>query len=106
MISLTILKGKAKDKEQSEINLSEFIDVKGLKANGNRLSQFEIVKVELLAPLVTEEEEVDEEENDNDDATESNEKPTNENGTAKKIDFEITNPEDTDLEDDTQLGLF
>ncbi|MNE56263.1 DNA topoisomerase IV subunit A [compost metagenome] len=106
MISLTVLKGRAKEKEQSEINLSEFIDVKGLKANGNRLSQFEIVQVELLAPIVSDEEEEGEESSDSD-ATESNDEATNDIQTpSKKIEFEITNPDDTDLEDDGQYGLF
>lgn len=105
MISLTVLKGRAKEKEQSEINLSEFIDVKGLKANGNRLSQFEIVQVELLAPIVSEEE--GEEENSDDDATESHDEATNEiQAPSKKIELEITNPDDIDLEDDGQYGLF
>ncbi|POY36665.1 DNA topoisomerase IV [Solitalea longa] len=102
-IALTVLKGKAKDQELSEINLTEFIDIKGLKANGNRLSQFEIAKVELLEPIEEEEAEVAEEE---DNGSEIEASSTDEAGPSKKIDFEITNPEDTDLEDDGQGKLF
>ena len=47
-IELTIVKGKAKEKEVSELTLDEIIDVKGWKANGNRLSQHTVKKVKLL----------------------------------------------------------
>src|SRR3546814_3258309 len=36
---VTILKGKSKISETFELNLAEFIDVKGLKAMGNRRSE-------------------------------------------------------------------
>ncbi|MCO4292501.1 DNA gyrase/topoisomerase IV subunit A [Solitalea sp. MAHUQ-68] len=102
-IALTVLKGKAKDQELSEINLTEFIDIKGLKANGNRLSQFEIAKVELLEPVEEEETDVAEDNNNGSDTETSS---TDEATPSKKIDLEITNPEDTDLEDDGQGKLF
>jgi topoisomerase-4 subunit A len=47
-IELTVVKGKAKEKEISEVNLDEIIEVKGWKANGNRLSQHTVKKVKLL----------------------------------------------------------
>ncbi|SMO32483.1 DNA gyrase/topoisomerase IV subunit A [Solitalea koreensis] len=109
IVNLTVLKGKAKDKETSEINLAEFIDVKGLKANGNRLSQFEIHSVELI------EQEEEETENSNHDSEESTNDSDNTNESSnestektitKNVDFEITNPDDVDLEDDGQITMF
>ena len=49
-IELTVEKGKGKGKtkEVSEHQLDELIDVKGWKANGNRLSSFRIKKIKLL----------------------------------------------------------
>lgn len=47
-IELTVVKGKAKEKEISELYLDEIIDVKGWKANGNRLSHYTVKKVKLL----------------------------------------------------------
>ncbi len=131
------LKGKTRIPETSEVNLSEIIDVKGMKAQGNRLSQHEIKKVELLASTdakedvpvqdIMEDKEMDEiaqeeiaEDSVDEDLSElSVEKsailPTEEKKTesppeiqqpAKKIDFEITNPDDVDIDDKGQLGLF
>ncbi len=50
-IELTVVKGKAKEKEISEIYLDEIIDVKGWKAIGNRLSHNTVKKVKLLDEL-------------------------------------------------------
>jgi topoisomerase-4 subunit A len=47
-IELTVVKGKAKEKEVAEVSLDEIIEVKGWKANGNRLSQHTVKKVRLL----------------------------------------------------------
>lgn len=48
-IELTI--GRGANKEVSEISLVSIIDVKGWKANGNKLSSDKAVKVKLLSPL-------------------------------------------------------
>ena len=48
LIEMQIVKGKAKLKEDWQISLDEFIDVKGWKAIGNKLSQDEVKKVTLL----------------------------------------------------------
>ena len=48
VIELTVVKGKSKEKEVTEENLDELIDVKGWKANGNKLSQYKVQKVKLL----------------------------------------------------------
>jgi topoisomerase IV subunit A len=117
--------------------------VKGMKAMGNRLSQHEVKKVELMAeeeleeipgvspgtvPVVFAEPDdpvqymatpgsllaagMDEPEGETRDEKEDEqviEDPVPEKeGTkpAKKIEFEITNPDDVDIDDKGQLGLF
>jgi topoisomerase-4 subunit A len=150
VVSVVQLKGKEQTPETIEINLSEVIDVKGMKAMGNRLSQLPIKSVELMAeiePPVEEiitdvednetgaEEEIitDEKADDADDTDgdvevgndEPDDKPVPPTPKAsveakeeksvqsppqsvqsKKIDFEITNPDDIDIDDKGQLGLF
>jgi topoisomerase IV subunit A len=66
------------------VNIDDFIDVKGFKAQGNRLSQNDVVKIKAIEPV----EEVIEEQEENN----------------APVDFEVTNP--TDLKDEQQLGLF
>jgi topoisomerase IV subunit A len=51
-IELTVIKGKAKEKDVSRVKLDELIDVKGWKANGNRLSNYKIRKVTLVENTV------------------------------------------------------
>ena len=60
-IEIEVLKGKAKEKIQMTINLIEFIDVKGWKSLGNRLTQYEfkgkwkdLTKYEILEDKVEE----------------------------------------------------
>jgi topoisomerase-4 subunit A len=162
VVKVVLLKGKSAVAETMEINLADAIDVKGMKAQGNRLSPHEIKKIELIAeeePEVTEEEVavvVEDEEVAGDDAKEevaeavadeeeevvaiAEKKPEPEAPKApepvvekpaappvaekpapkpvaekapepevkpvKKIDFEITNPDDVEIDDKGQLGLF
>lgn len=97
VIQLEILKGKSQIEETLEVNLSELIDVKGMKAQGNRLSLHTISKINTDGVIETEEDEtfVDiSEKNEN----EKNEKPS--------IDLEITNPEDVQIDNNGQIGLF
>lgn len=168
-IKLEVLKGKTKTSEISELDLSEIIDVKGMKAMGNRLSPHEVKEFGLLAselegageiildePVFAEPEvpgrhtatpvssqardidiselnndpetnsktdeseestkenikgNVDLTDNSGENKTEGAEVKNNTNATeeakpAKKIDFEITNPDDVDIDDKGQLGLF
>lgn len=49
VIELTVLKGRKKESVKEIIHCAEFIDIKGWKSQGNRLSNFEIEKVKLLA---------------------------------------------------------
>ena len=49
-IEVEILKGKSKEKDTELLQLNEFIDVKGWKAIGNKLSQHTVKKVKLIEP--------------------------------------------------------
>ncbi|CAH0252579.1 MULTISPECIES: DNA gyrase/topoisomerase IV subunit A [unclassified Pedobacter] len=191
-IIVDVLKGKTQIPETLDLTLAELIDVKGLKANGNRLSPHDVQKVVLEEPEIeieaVEEATIDEEEGAEEalDEVVTNEKaianeetvtepevpeevidkpvvaqpkpkferkeepqevpvvkpekpevkekpvtvekplvekskpeaepvkkevktgdkPEAEEKPAKKIDFEITNPDDIDIDDKGQLGLF
>ncbi len=124
VVKIEALKGKTQIHDETEVDLSEAIDVKGIKAQGNRLSPHDIQKVTLLTEEEKDEEEqqqldeeiedtLDTEENESEEnePEESAEEPVTEKPKfvsefkqTKKVDFEITNPED--LEDTGQLGLF
>jgi topoisomerase-4 subunit A len=175
IVKVEQLKGKEQTPETIEIDLSGLIDVKGMKAMGNRLSQQTVKSVELLAEIVNEEEVSPEPEDEGADETEIinevvvddtpeepakqpeiKEKPKPMAPTVKpadkpaevkaelgkladktvgppepeksvestptesvesssnksveppikKIDFEITNPDDIDIDEKGQLGLF
>ncbi len=164
IVKVDQLKGAAKAQETVELNLADLIDVKGMKAMGNRLSVHTVQSVVLETEhddaedvpdptpeavadteiLITPEDktatdeapnpeqevndtEVAEEdeaaignnpekpgktqknpENTPTDFAEKSEKTTDEPAEAqpKKIDFEITNPDDIDIDDKGQLGLF
>lgn len=144
MIQVDQLKGKTETPETVEVGLAEMIDVKGMKAMGNRLSQHVVKSVTLLAePEAEETEEVvaidegleEQPEESNGESEESTEAepaksddqsvkspaPESEESQKeksvesenksvesppKKIDFEITNPDDIDMDDNGQLGLF
>ncbi|MFB0498417.1 topoisomerase-4 subunit A [Mucilaginibacter sp. OAE612] len=125
VISMTHLKGKDQTPETLELNLADVIDVKGMKAMGNRLSQHPVKSVELISDGInqaTETTETDINEVATLASTDTNEDEpvvSQEDGPAtpanqseespkppKKIDFEITNPDDIDMDDQGQLGLF
>ncbi|RKD18947.1 DNA topoisomerase IV [Pelobium manganitolerans] len=146
VVKVEALKGKSQILDEQEIDLSEVIDVKGMKAQGNKLSPHDVQQVILISEENDEQEEelpessdVDEEDNSDDgpgktasveasvtkdtedtagakdNSTTSNnaeesvkEKPvfTSNPKPVKKVDFEITNPDDIKLDDKGQLGLF
>lgn len=164
VVKIELLKGKEQTPETLEVDLSSVIDVKGMKAMGNRLSQQVVKSVELIAEIEAEEEvqAVTEEEptGETDVVTETadetpdtpaeketveeapvkpqplaaikpeppaaieeeqvpvpdkpTEKPADQPVVppaapappTKKIDFEITNPDDIEIDDKGQLGLF
>lgn len=124
IVRVEALKGKTQIHDETDIDLSEAIDVKGIKAQGNRLSPHDIQKVTLLTEEEKDEEEqqqvdeeteeplgIEESELEENELQENAEEPVvekpkfvSEFKQTKKVDFEITNPED--LEDTGQLGLF
>lgn len=136
LVQIVQLRGKEQTPETIEVNLADLIDVKGMKAMGNRLSQLPIKSVELIVTedVVEEpEEEVTEAESDETVNTEEETtttvdeiepadsqeaesvKPKAEpveppakpaQSPPKKVDFEITNPDDIDIDDKGQIGLF
>ncbi|MDB5286686.1 MAG: topoisomerase, partial [Mucilaginibacter sp.] len=142
VVKIEQLKGKALVPEMAELNLTDLIDVKGMKAMGNRLSVHQIKSVELIAehddaedvpdpaPDTVEETEIiitseDKQVADTEPAvttqltantvvedkpvepTESVKSPDiSVESPKKKVDFEITNPDDIDMDDGGQLGLF
>jgi topoisomerase-4 subunit A len=69
-IQFTKVKGSRKDPEQ--INLEEFIDVKGLKAMGNRLTKDKVLDIVALDPLPYEEEVEEEEQEEEEDKGKAN----------------------------------
>jgi topoisomerase IV subunit A len=164
VVKIDQLKGKTQIPETIEVNLAELIDVKGMKAMGNRVSQHTVQTITLLQSEEPEEEivvvsetvadeagdgvaeaisieetepsaEIEEEtieppkaesvkspeksvESPKIESVESPAKPvesseksmespkTEEPVQHKKVDFEITNPDDIDIDDKGQLGLF
>jgi topoisomerase-4 subunit A len=136
LVQIVQLRGKEQTPETIEVNLADLIDVKGMKAMGNRLSQLPIKSVELIVTEdVVEEPEEEVTEAESDDAVNTEEetttaadeiepadsqeaesvKPKDEpveppakpaQSPPKKVDFEITNPGDIDIDDKGQIGLF
>ncbi|WP_257668506.1 DNA gyrase/topoisomerase IV subunit A [Parapedobacter tibetensis] len=158
-VHVDLQKGKSQNLDATEQNLADIIDVKGMKAQGNRLSPHEVKKVTLIAaedelspgeiqstPPETEqgaensldtdmeskttpaqEEAVEEEpkeaveppptvtepppsidhaDDDQPSAPEKDkEEPTNQKQQSD-VDFEITNPDDIQIDDNGQIGLF
>jgi topoisomerase-4 subunit A len=139
IVKVEQLKGKIETSETAEIDLSGLIDVKGMKAMGNRLSQHTVKSIELIAEInpASEEPEPDIEPEESSEPSEESavepEELPKESGKSeeeavkpkdqsvespgkseeseeehphKKVDFEITNPDDIDMDDKGQLGLF
>ncbi len=114
VVKVEQLKGKTQVAEATELNLADLIDVKGMKAMGNRLSAHTVQSVELIAEH-DDEEDVPDPAPDSVEETEIIEKPEEktvadtppaEGKANKAVDFEITNPDDIDMDDSGQLGLF
>ena len=79
MVQLTFTKQKdGKQRGNEQVNLSEFISVKGYKALGNRLSQNKIKNIDLLEPLEEIVEEGEVEDVEMDDIIEKDTSETNE----------------------------
>lgn len=98
VVKLDILKGKSQTPETLEQSLNELIDIKGIKAQGNRLSFHNVQSVSLLTT-------------DIDKAQLAKAEQTKVAGSSKsqdsgEISLEITNPDDVQIDDDGQMGLF
>ncbi len=122
VVSLDILKGKSQTHEHLEQELNEIVDVKGMKAQGNRLSFHTVQKIKLLSEekdlsISAEPEEkeiietaspiVEEKEIKTDKPVSEPEKPKETKSAAPEdIPFEITNPDDIQIDNNGQLGLF
>ncbi len=128
VIKLDVLKGKSLTPETTEVNLADMIDVKGMKAQGNKLSQHEVKSIELIAehddeedvpdavPETSRKEAVKADKPDSEAEMEINTEDESdalakaatepEKPSSKNVDFEITNPDDVDIDDKGQLGLF
>src|SRR5690606_32023506 len=105
LVKVEITKGKSKFAESYEENLAEFIDVKGMRAQGNRLSSHDVVAIELLSSK-EEEEEADDTPVPDENTDTSPELKEEEAKIKPPITLEITNPEDVEIDDKGQIGLF
>ena len=89
LVKLNILKGKSKEPEELELNLAEFIDIKNMKALGNRLSHHEVQAVVLIGAR-----------------EEALDADIINAGNTESPALEITNPGEIELDEGGQLGLF
>lgn len=138
IVRVNILKGKTQTPETLEQSLNEVIDVKGMRAQGNRLSFHTVKKVKLitenidLAAVSTESAPIDESSTTATETTETEAPATTEpvvdstlapegkesqaqdaptkvedkTAPADDVSFEITNPDDVNLDDSGQTSLF
>jgi topoisomerase-4 subunit A len=128
VVKVMQLKGKELTPETVEVDLAALIDVKGMKAMGNRLVQLPVKSVELVAVNEADQDAAAEEIVDAEDGSEESdavveeqpddapiaEKPAGKPAEPetkpvpppKQVDFEITNPDDIEMDDNGQLGLF
>lgn len=111
-IELEILKGKSQVEEKNTINLTDLIDIKGMKALGNRLSLHIIKNITLIKSSEPEEElnpilDTDQS-SKHSETIQNSEAYLSQKSTEfqKPIDLEITNPDDVKIDDKGQLGLF
>src|SRR5690606_4672727 len=120
VVRVDLLKGKNQTPETLEQPLNEIIDVKGMRAQGNRLSFHTVKKVKLITEEVdltrspadnTEKEiigeELKQESADNETTALKNEETTvTQDKPSDSVSFEITNPDDINLDDSGQTSLF
>ncbi|UIR56584.1 DNA gyrase/topoisomerase IV subunit A [Sphingobacterium sp. SRCM116780] len=109
VVHLDLLKGKSQTEESLDQPLNEIIDVKGIKAQGNRLSFHTVKNVKLITDemdltlTATKVEEPVKEIEESTDESEKREEPTKE---KEDIKLEITNPDDIQIDDSGQIELF
>jgi len=91
LVQIDQLKGKSQVQETIEQATNELIDVKKIKAQGNRLSFHNVQKISALTQEI--------------DFTQQVEDQKDKNNTTE-IKLEITNPDDVQATDSGQIGLF
>lgn len=150
LIKVDVLKGKSQTPDSIELNLTDIVDVKGLRAQGNRLTPHEVKHIFLLTeedplspslgekteptddevveenPAITATVKTEPETKNNrpasDKLAEEAQAPPNDTKRGPKqpqkteeatsptkrpaVDFEITNPDDIQIDDKGQMGLF
>ena len=133
IVRVNLLKGKTQTPETLEQSLNEIIDVKGMRAQGNRLSFHTVKKVKLISEEIDLTEKPEEQagnevrpqventekeiamEPQKQDTTDDNDKVSMEkveenvivqDNENDEISLEITNPEDVNLDDSGQTSLF
>ncbi|NGM63745.1 DNA gyrase/topoisomerase IV subunit A [Sphingobacterium sp. SGR-19] len=131
IVRVDLLKGKTQTPETLEQPLNEVIDVKGMRAQGNRLSFHTVKKIKLITEEVdltnkkeqqtdkdiladtdnpekgTTEEVLKQESDDQKVAVEKSEETIAvQDNRSDDISFEITNPDDINLDDSGQTSLF
>jgi len=118
LVKLDLLKGKSQVEETIEQPLNEIIDIKGYKAQGNRLSFHTVKYISVLSQDIdftrteetadaaaSPETESPTQTNTEDTSADAEESPkaAEENNAIK---LEITNPDDIHIDDKGQMGLF
>ncbi|NGM61236.1 DNA gyrase/topoisomerase IV subunit A [Sphingobacterium sp. SGG-5] len=97
IVKIDQLKGKSQTPETIEQPLNELIDVKKIKAQGNRLSFHNVQQVTLMT------EEIDLAKIE---TTQEEAPVVKMEAESAPVSFEITNPEDVQIDNDGQMGLF
>ncbi|MBD1432458.1 DNA gyrase/topoisomerase IV subunit A [Sphingobacterium sp. DN00404] len=132
VVRVNLLKGKAQTPETLEQPLNEIIDIKGMRAQGNRLSFHTVKNVKLITEDIDLTEKIEQqtedamllsvdqpeketsEENVKQDLTdmgtieegENEEMIISQDNDRDNVSFEITNPDDINLDDSGQTSLF
>ncbi|MGK6351548.1 DNA gyrase/topoisomerase IV subunit A [Parapedobacter sp. DT-150] len=147
LVRIGVLKGKTQTADTLEQNLADVVDVKGVKAQGNRLSPHQVTSVELIDAPVAETTDIPVEATDAPaetadvpaetavetadvpgdagdaapadaapETTSEQQATTNKPADAApdkadappkpQVDFEITNPDDIQMDENGQMGLF
>lgn len=119
VVKLNLLKGKTQTPEEMEQPLNQIVDVKGIKAQGNRLSFHTVEKINVLteeldlskrsdevSPSYPEENKVENMNEPKDEEHSIQKENVSETKANDGPSFEITNPNDIEFDDDGQGKLF
>lgn len=110
MVEVEFTKERGKDrKENMQVNLEEFISIKGVNALGNQLTKYKINQVNLLDPLPYESPEevhADELEVIDEETVDSSQGKSNEDAKEKSGEDNSSKGDDLDADDQGQVALF